>query len=260
MSKRLLPLLLLPWVVALQAGENATVRTDPTQDRVMMSAGFLSGHPDLRFRLWAMEAREDGRMDEAFNLFRRAAFYGDKPSQGMVAEMYWTGEGVAKDPALGYVWMDLAAERGYPGFLGLRERYWNALSEPDRARAIEEGQALYAKYGDAATEPRIAAQLRRARSQTTGSRTGFVGNLTIYIPGPTGIAQPIDGSKFYDPRYWDPKLYRQWQDAIWKDPKVGRVQVGEVEQVGSRVPPTAPNIDAPEPASTEPPPGAPPQP
>lgn len=89
----------------------------------------------------------------------------------------------------------------------------------------------------------------------TGSRTGMAGNVKIYVPGPGGYQQ-IDGSKFYDPRYWDPEQYQQWHDAIWQAPRIGRVTVGEVEQtegaaVDSRVPTTAPDVDAVEPAAPE---------
>src|SRR5690606_37219363 len=94
---------------------------------VMITAGFLKAHPDLRYRLHGLEKYKERDFDDALKFFRRAAFYADKPSQGMVAEMYWRGEGVEQDRALAYAWMDLAAERGYRGFLGLRERYWNAL-------------------------------------------------------------------------------------------------------------------------------------
>lgn len=153
------------------------VPPDPTEDSLMVTAGFLSYHPDLRLRLEGIEALEDKQPEEAFKWFQRAAFYADKPSQGMVAEMLWTGQGVAKDPGLAYAWMDLAAERGYRGFLLLRERYWNQLDPAERERAIEHGQALYARYGDAAARPRLAAQLRRGRREMTGSRTGFTGNL-----------------------------------------------------------------------------------
>ena len=244
MSKRLLLLALLPFSLAMAAEKRSAPPPDPTEDPLMLSAGFLSWHPDLRFRLAGLEARKKGKYEDALQWFQRAAFYGDKPSQGMVAEMYWNGQGAAKDPALAYAWMDLAAERGYLGFVGLRERYWNALDAAQRERAIQEGGVLYARYGDSATTPRIAAQLRRGRSKTTGSRTGFSGNLQIYVPGPDGLGESIDGSKFYDERYWDPAQYRQWHDSIWSAPKVGKVEVGEIEQVGSRIPAIAPEIDA----------------
>jgi len=230
---------------------------DPTEDPVMLSAGFLSGHPDLRYRLHGLEEFKRGNFEDAFRFFQRAAYYADKPSQGMVAEMYWNGQGTPRDPALAYAWMDLAAERGYEGFLGLRERYWAQLNETQRQQAVEHGQAIYARYGDAAAQPRLASVIRRERRRMTGSRTGFTGNLQIYVPGPAGYEQ-IDGAKFFDERYWDPKQYQAWHDSIWKKPRVGKVTVGELESLpqgeaapASRIPETAPQVDAPEPATPE---------
>ena len=137
----------------------------------MMSAGFLTSHPDLRLRLNGQERLKRGEPADAFLFFRRAAWYGDKPSQGMVAEMLWTGQGVERDRPQAYAWMDLAAERGYEGFVVHRERYWAALDAAERERAIEIGKEVYAKYGDAASEPRLAAVLRRERARQTGRRT-----------------------------------------------------------------------------------------
>lgn len=222
----------------------------------MISAGFLSAHPDLRYRLLGLERYRESRFEDAFRFFQRAAFYADKPSQGMVAEMLWKGEGTPQDRALAYAWMDLAAERGYLGFLGLRERYWNDLDEDGKARALEEGQAIYARYGDEAAKPRLATVLRRERRNITGSRTGFVGALQIYVPGPGGYQQ-IDGSKFHDERYWNFDKYMAWHDATWAKPMIGRVDVGGVEKVEeprplpSRIPATAPDYDAQEPPTPE---------
>lgn len=249
----LLCALLMPAVAFAQQGKAPP--PDPTSDRQMMSAGFLSAHPDLRYRLLGMEEFKQGRYEDAFRFFQRSSFYADKPSQGMVAEMLWNGQGVAKDPVLAYAWMDLAAERGYAGFLGLRERYWNALSAAERERAITDGAAIYAKYGDTAAQPRLATVLRRERRNITGSRTGFAGNVQIYVPGPGGFEQ-IDGSKFFDERYWDPKQYQAWHDSIWMKPRIGRVSVGEVEQVpqpgpASRIPTATPEVDAQEPETPQ---------
>lgn len=239
-------------LVAAAQGASKAAPPDPTTDPTIMAAGFLGSHPDLRFRLLGLDEYKKRNFEDALRFFRRASYYADKPSQGMVAEMLWSGQGAEQDRALAYAWMDLAAERGYAGFLGLRERYWSGLSNAERDRALAEGQAVYAKYGDAAAQPRIATALRRERRQMTGSRTGFAGNLQIYVPGPGGMQQ-IDGSKFYDPRYWDPKQYQAWHDSIWMKPRIGRVHVGELEQVQdgatppSRVPATAPQTDAEEP-------------
>lgn len=223
--------LALTWTVS-PASERTPLPDDPTEDPIMMSAGFLSSHPDLRYRLLGVEAYRDSDYERALEHFRRAAYYADKPSQGMVAEMLWTGQGTARDPALAYAWMDLAAERGYRGFVIQRERYWSRLDEAARNRAITEGQSVYERYGDAAARPRIDRELRRARRQITGSRTGRpVGALRIEVPGPNGTSIGIDATKFYDPVYWDPEQYQAWHDQVWMKPRTGNVDVGELESL-----------------------------
>lgn len=199
------------------------------EDLVLNSAAFLAAHPDLQNRHRGMEAYEAGRYGEAMTYFRRAARYADKPSQAMVAEMLWKGEGGTQDRALAYAWMDLAAERGYPGFTIIRERYWAELDEDRRQEAVRRGEDVYAEYGDAVAQPRIAAVLRRERRRVTGSRTGYAGFLEVLVPGPGGMMQSISGSKFYERKFWDPELYQAWHDAVWMAPNEGRVNIGDVE-------------------------------
>ncbi|MCD9029476.1 hypothetical protein LDO26_14875 [Luteimonas sp. BDR2-5] len=221
-------LLAVPLVAGLPQAASAQA-ADALDEEIMSSAGFLAAHPDLQNRGRGWEAYNAGRFDEALTWFRRAARYADKPSQGMIAEMLWKGEGVERDPALAYAWMDLAAERHYRGFVLLRERYWAQLDEAQRQEAMIRGEAVYAEYGDVVAKPRIASVLRRERRQSTGSRTGFVGSLQIMVPGPGGVMQTIDGSRYYASKFWDPEEYQAWHDAVWKDPPTGRVDVGEIE-------------------------------
>ncbi|WP_052108297.1 sel1 repeat family protein [Aerolutibacter daejeonensis] len=233
------------------AKEQSAPPPDPLDTPELLRAGFLEGHQDMKYRMLGQRAYREKRYDDAFRLFSRAAFYADKPAQGMIAEMYWNGDGMPRDRALAYAWMDLAAERGYQGFAGLRERYWAALDANERERALAEGGAIYARYGDAAARPRADFQLRLARRSITGSRTGMVGALTISITTPSG-EETIDASKFYDERYWDPDKYWAWQDQVWMKPRIGKVEVGEAEVVrdgtpASRIPATTPEADAPPP-------------
>lgn len=189
---------------------------DPLQDPLILRGEFLRAHPDLNYRMLGMEALARGRHGEALRLFQRAARHADKPSQAMVAEMLWHGQGAAADRAQAYVWMDLAAERGYPAFIAKREQYWRDLDAAQREAAVEGGRAVYAEYGDKVARPRMAAALRRARLATTGSRTGQqVGNLEISVAGPGLAPTVIEGARFYDPTFWDPDLYQAWHDATW---------------------------------------------
>ncbi len=200
---------------------------DEDEKLVVSSEGFLSAHPDLRHRLAGLRAYNKGDFKGAYERFRRAARFADKPSQGMVAEMLWEGQGVARDKALAYVWMDLAAERQYPLMLVKRERYWNELDEAERARALELGEAIYAEFGDEVGKRRLDRELRQAKRQSTGSRLGSVGALKIQIPTPSGY-QIIDGSTYYDPKFWDIDQYIEWHDGDWTYYAEGTVDVGEV--------------------------------
>ena len=199
------------------------------QDALVMSTeSFLAQHPDLRYRREGLHEYREKRMTQAMARFRAAARYADKPSQGMVAEMLWKGEGVARDPVLAYVWMDLAAERGYAIMVARREVFWAGLDAAQRERAIAVGQAVYAEFGDAVAQPRLERVLRRERKRVTGSRTGFVGNVQIVIPSPSGDVT-IDASHYYQDKFWKPADYWRWQDRDWKDLPRGTVDIGPLQ-------------------------------
>ena len=212
-----------------QSGERAN------DGLVLTSEGFLNAHPDMKYRLAGLDAQDAGNSRDAFKAFKRAARYADKPSQAMIGEMLWTGEGVEQDRALAYAWMDLAAERGFAVMIAKRERYWSELSEAERERAIEVGQAIYAEYGDDVAKRRLETVLKRARYQTTGSRTGAVGALKIELATPAGFIS-IDGATFYHPDYWQPERYWAWQEKQWKDPPKGVVDIGEIVSESNETP------------------------
>lgn len=233
------PLLLALGLALLSPLPAAALASEPssTDERVMTSSGFLSYHPDLRFRLLGLGEYRKGNYAEAMVYFRRAARYADKPSQGMIAEMLWKGQGTPVDRPEAYVWMDLASERAYKMMLVQREKYWADLTEAERARALEIGDALHAQYADAAAKPRLDQKIRQGRAKVTGSRVGNVGNLQILIPGPTGT-RSIDGSAFYDQKFWNTNLYLRMQDSDWKEFGEGTVEIGELQSGGELTVPT----------------------
>lgn len=210
---------------ALAASPEAPDPPREDNEAIVHSQAFLSGHPDLRWRLYALREQDNGNHERAFRYFQRAARYADKPSQAAVAEMLWEGTGVARDRPLAYAWMDLAAERGQRKFIGWRELYWQQLDEAGRARALDVGQAVYAEYGDDVAKPRQERVMRRMRRQVTGSRTGLAGSMLV-VPVEDGHAQtPVDGSRFHNPKYWEPELYWHWQDEIWEQLPQGIIEV-----------------------------------
>src|SRR3546814_8324570 len=76
----------------------------------MMTAGFLTGHPDVRWRREALHSYSRHEYDIALDPFLRAARYGDTPAQAMLAEMDWKGKGVEPDRPRGPGWVDIRSE------------------------------------------------------------------------------------------------------------------------------------------------------
>lgn len=212
----------------------AEVRDD--DPLIVNSEAFQRGHPDLLWRNRGIFEYQRRRYADAARYFRDAAYYGDKPAQAMLAMMSWNGEGVGADRAQAYAWIDLAAERGYEAMVATREKFWAALDEAERRRALELGKDLYAKFGDEHARDRLDREIVRAKTQLTGSRLGRAGTLAVFVPGPDGRMRPIDGSLFYSARYWSPERYRDWQDQRWELPQ-GHVEVGPVQPVAA--PPSA---------------------
>ncbi len=231
----MLLVMLLASCASTPNGEPRPWKPTKRYQEVLSSETFLSDHPDMLNRVRAMEELERGKPERAAEYFQRSAYYADKQSQAAYAEMLWEGRGVPQDKAAAYAWMDLAAERNDEFFLVFRERYWNALSEAERKKALEAGEEIYAKYGDDVAKPRIERILKRALRKVTGSRVGFVGNLTIMIPSPSG-GIVVNGYTYYDKRFWEPKQYWAWQKAVLESAKDGKVIVGDFKQIKSKKP------------------------
>ncbi len=204
---------------------------DQKEQRVLSTRTFLNAHPDMKYRQEGWEAYQAGDHALAMEHFRKASRYADKVSQAMVAEMLWKGLGVPADPSMAYAWADLAAERGYPQFIRLREQYWRDLDAAQRERAVRDGQALLAEYADAAARPRMAEFMKKARQRMRRSASYVSAPNEIRVPDGFGGMVSIPSHRFYDSKFWDAKEYQAWQDAVWKDLPQGEVDVGDVEQV-----------------------------
>ena len=215
-------------LVAVALAFAPVLHAESTPDSVILSShSFLDAHPDIKFRNRGFAAQERGEIADAHAAFERAARFADKPSQAVIAEMLWKGEGVAQDRAKAYAWMDLAAERGYRSMLVQREAYWKALTPAEQVEAVAFGEGLYAEYGDAVAQPRLEAKLRQGRKKSAGSRTGYVSNLRINVTTPGGEFT-VDGASFYNPDYWDPKKYWAWQAKTWNGKPRPSVEVGDM--------------------------------
>jgi len=239
------------------AGRDAG-RLHPDDLEAIDTPVFLKHHPDVQWRFEGLDELEKGNTRIAFRHFVHAAEYGDKLSQAMVAEMYWKGRGTSRDRALAYAWMDLAAERLYEPLLVKREQYWAALSEKERARALEAGQGIYAEYGDDVALPRLKQLFDRGKRGMTGSRLGSqIGTRSIYpgsgsssvqlnmncgFGGPGEIRQCMgfsasgDGKhidRLWDRQFWNVREYVSWKETTLDYDLAGggRVEVSPMEVV-----------------------------
>ncbi|MEO8001604.1 MAG: hypothetical protein ABI644_06985 [Arenimonas sp.] len=222
--------------------------SNPSQDQVITNSPlFIAEHPDLKYRLRGVDAYKKAQFGGAFTNFKRAARYADKPSQGMLAEMLWKGEGVAADRVQAYAWIDIAAEREYPAMILSREKMWSQLSEDERKQAVAVSLELHKYYGDNIAKNRLEVALRRAKTHVLGSRVGYVGysHLCLDMTGlePTDLLvckDKVDGSDYYQDKFWKPKDYWQWQDIAWKDPAVGTVSIGKLQAPSEKPAPVVP--------------------
>ncbi|HEY0506127.1 MAG TPA: hypothetical protein VGD42_21795 [Lysobacter sp.] len=225
-----------------QASEERAINVDTYQTALLEA----SGHPNELSRWHGIWTYDNGHVDEARRHFERAAAYGDKLSQHFLTLMYWNGDGVDRDPALAYVWADLAAERGdSDDLLQIRERIWRDLTPEQQHRALEIGPGYVARYGDDVARKRADAQIRRFMRTQTGSRVGMqTSRLDIWMgrpelwaaKGATSSFGSIrsSGTAFYAANRTRPAAY--WQDedlnlrALLRRIGTGRVEVGQARK------------------------------
>lgn len=250
-------LVLLAWAVSglawAQAPSEGDIKRAGSVLADMDTWAFIKDHPDLRFRNLGMEAYREGRKKEAFENFRLASRYADKASQALIAVMYWTGDGVSRDRARAYAWIELAASRGYPELQHQRDLYWMQMTEEERMQARDLRQTLDGDYGDEAGLSRLKVELGSIRSAVTGSHLGWVGSgVVIYADGASqaaagqtvagllgGSASGQDMSMTADSTRLTAAQYLKMKDLQWQVQMQGHVEVGDLQQVDK------PAVDAP---------------
>ncbi|WP_045758684.1 Sel1 repeat protein [Xanthomonas albilineans] len=216
-------------------GQVAAVTAERTFDDIpaqILTDGFLEAHLDLFYRRAGIRADKKGDYAQAKKQYQLAARYADKPSQARLGEMYWQGQGVAPDHAMGFLWMALASERGYEAFSTRKMEYWNQLTPEERKRAIALDKQMIAEYGDQVAKPRQEAVMRREAMSSTGSLLGYSGAGALSINRPGGGS--IDPEVFYAKQFWEPSAYWKLQDRVWDGRTPGRVDIGDVENIGQK--------------------------
>ena len=212
------------FVLFLLAGNPAQAAREPYVDS--------SVHYDQVFRWRAMESFNAGEVASAIRNFERAARYADKPSQFALGVIYMNGDGVMRDRALGFAWLDVAAERGYEEVVEQRDRLWEQLTDGERAAAELLSKRLFARYGDAKAKPRHRSKTLAALQHSLGKSKSVRDDVIVtdLMNCSAGLVDFTRGNAcherdFYASRF-DPKAYWAKQDADWGIG--GIVEVGPV--------------------------------
>jgi hypothetical protein len=138
----------------------------------------------------------------AAGYYRLAARWADKLAQFNLGLLHVNGDGVERDPLLGWAWIELAAERGYPKYQRVADRIWAQFDDEHRrvARRILDEQ-LAPEYGDAVAIERTAREMERMRDRATGGGSRVGANRALYVTGRDG--RWVRGGEYYDPDLWD---------------------------------------------------------
>ncbi len=222
----------------------AGVDTDAkTVDDYDALAKMAVNHPNELYRIYGAKAAANGQWRDAAHSFRKAARYADKYSQHRLSLLYWHGVGVERNRIDAYVLADLAAERGYPQFLAIREKMWAGLTPKEQAAVPARGDALYKEYGDPIAKRRFADAVAQGKRKKTGSRTGFDNGIEIASRGSGmslfGNAGGVNLERMYEAARTDPDKYWEFEDYAWKNVTV---TIGEFESTTEQ---PAPKSEAP---------------
>ena len=132
------------------------------------------GQPDsrtLKVQRKVDDLFEGGEYDRAYFIYRNElAPLGDKYAQYMVGFMHLTGKGVDEDPVAASVWYRLAAERGTPQFLAVRDMLMSDMTAEQREQSDRQFLELRRDYGDLSILLSLIKLATRSAETRTGSR------------------------------------------------------------------------------------------
>lgn len=139
----------------------------------------------LRLHTKAEDLYQGGHFERAYFIYvNELAAIGDKYAQYMAGYMCLHGQGMQEDPVAASAWYRLAAERGAPEFVAVRDNLLESMSEEDRIRSDERFVALRLEYGDVVLAlDHLQKERRQVAGRVTGSLLGEgVGPVTVLDP------------------------------------------------------------------------------
>jgi len=138
------------------------------------SPGLSTDSPDsrtLRVQRKVDELYERGEFDRAYFIYRNELVpVGDKYAQYMVGYMHLTGMGTDEDTVAASAWYRLAAERGTPEFVAVRNQLMHDLNADERGRSDDHYLRLRRQFSDLVVLLEDIKRKHRVLQPQTGSR------------------------------------------------------------------------------------------
>ncbi len=140
------------------------------------------GRPGVKFFTLAVQAVRQGDDAHAVDMYKVAASWAYKPAEYNLGVMYFRGQGVPANRALGAAWMVLAAERGDPPYVSARDVMVTLLTKAQFEETDKLWGDLQKTYGDKVALRRAKAQWAWVKTHQTGTRVGgAAGELSVGV-------------------------------------------------------------------------------
>lgn len=205
----------------------------------------VEGRPGWKFFELGSLAFKKGDYSHAIAMFKVAASWAYKPAQYDLGMMYFNGNGVPVNRPLGAAWMILAAERGNPHYVKLRDEMVTVLTNSQFSETDKRWAELRKTYGDKVALRRAKAQWAFVKSEMTGSRVGGdPGELRVGVGRGAGSFMPAGSINFVGLGALTPAgstggsvAYRQFQQSdnpyspIFLRNRNGTATVGPLQQL-----------------------------
>ena len=138
------------------------------------SPGLSTDSPDSRtprVQRKVDELYERGEFDRAYFIYRNELVpVGDKYAQYMVGYMHLMGMGTDEDPVAASAWYRLAAERGTPEFVAVRNQLMHDLNADERRLSDDHYLRLRRQFSDLVVLLEDIKRKHRDLQPPTGSR------------------------------------------------------------------------------------------
>lgn len=197
-----------------------------------------NGEPDSRTLKVQNKVEElfvNGDFDRAYFIYRNElAPVGDKYAQYMVGFMHLTGIGADEDSVKAAAWYRLAAERGTPQFIQVRDKLMSTMTTDERRRSDRLFFEIRRSYSDLAILLRAIRSGVRDMKAMTGSRlSGTSSSITVIeLRSP---AQSQDSVDYYQRVEEDLERHLAMLSEIGDFPDLemdpARVDIDEIERL-----------------------------